>query len=110
MLSNQQFEDQYLGCADCGAEFVFSANDQEFYAEKNYSAPKRCPDCRAARKRQRGGGAVAAAVVAEAAAVKDLNLTLSVMVAVVKRLFHLNHLEIVLYIVRNATKIRDNKY
>lgn len=50
------FQDKTLTCRDCGAEFVFSASEQEFYAEKGFTNdPSRCPDCRAARKRQQGG-------------------------------------------------------
>ncbi len=48
------FEDRTLGCKECGVEFAFSASEQEFYAEKGFqNDPARCPDCRAARKRQR---------------------------------------------------------
>ena len=28
------FEDKVLTCKECGAEFTFSASEQEFYAEK----------------------------------------------------------------------------
>lgn len=51
------FEDKTLTCRDCGADFVFSASEQEFYAEKGFTnEPGRCPQCRAARKAQNGGG------------------------------------------------------
>lgn len=54
------FENTYtdieLTCADCGATFVFTAEEQEFYNEKGFSTPKRCPECRNARKRQRRNG------------------------------------------------------
>lgn len=30
------FEDKTLTCVDCGKEFVFTAGEQEFYAEKEY--------------------------------------------------------------------------
>lgn len=50
------YEDKTLTCADCGAEFTFSADDQEYYASKGYSEPKRCPNCRAAKKSQRNQG------------------------------------------------------
>ena len=43
-------------CADCGNEFVFTADEQEFYASKGYSSPKRCPACRKNRKQQRSVG------------------------------------------------------
>ncbi|HEY9720858.1 MAG TPA: zinc-ribbon domain containing protein [Oscillatoriaceae cyanobacterium] len=50
------YTDQTIVCADCGAEFSFSASEQEFYAEKGLtSAPKRCKPCRAAAKSARGG-------------------------------------------------------
>ncbi|MDQ3344942.1 MAG: zinc-ribbon domain containing protein [Chloroflexota bacterium] len=44
-------------CGDCGIEFVFSASEQEFFAEKGFSsAPKRCSACRAQRRAAGGGG------------------------------------------------------
>ena len=43
-------------CKDCGAEFVFTAGEQEFYAEKGFqNEPIRCKACRNARKTQRTG-------------------------------------------------------
>ena len=51
-------EDKTLTCRDCGAEFVFSAAEQEFYAEKGFTnEPGRCPACRATRRQQNGGSA-----------------------------------------------------
>jgi CxxC-x17-CxxC domain-containing protein len=47
--------DRTLTCADCGQEFVFTSSEQEFYAERQFSEPRRCPSCRAARKLSRGG-------------------------------------------------------
>lgn len=45
------YEDKTLVCKDCGKEFVFSAGEQEFYAEKGFqNEPIRCKDCRIARK------------------------------------------------------------
>ncbi len=45
------YQDEKLICEDCGAEFVFSAGEQEFYAEKGLvNKPKRCPDCRKKRR------------------------------------------------------------
>ena len=45
--------DQTLTCKDCNAEFVFTEGEQAFYAEKGFSNPLRCPECRQARKQQR---------------------------------------------------------
>ena len=45
------YEDKTLVCKECGAEFVFSAGEQEFYAEKGFqNEPQRCKSCRDARK------------------------------------------------------------
>ena len=45
------YEDKTLVCKDCGNEFIFSAGEQEFYAEKGFqNEPTRCKSCRAARK------------------------------------------------------------
>jgi CxxC-x17-CxxC domain-containing protein len=47
--------DKALTCADCSTEFIFTASEQEFYAQRQFSEPRRCPSCRAARKLARGG-------------------------------------------------------
>ncbi len=45
------YEDKTLICKDCGNEFIFSAGEQEFYAEKGFvNEPQRCKECRFARK------------------------------------------------------------
>ncbi|MEF2920429.1 MAG: zinc-ribbon domain containing protein [Acutalibacteraceae bacterium] len=45
------YEDKNLTCKDCGNEFVFTAGEQEFYAEKGFvNEPQRCKACRDARK------------------------------------------------------------
>lgn len=47
------YEDKTLTCKDCGAQFVFTAGEQEFYAEKGFqNEPTRCKSCRSARKAQ----------------------------------------------------------
>jgi CxxC-x17-CxxC domain-containing protein len=51
------YSDKSLVCVDCGADFVFTAGEQEFHASKGFTAePRRCPDCRRARKGGGGGG------------------------------------------------------
>ena len=51
------YTDKTLSCSDCGMEFTFTAGEQEFFASKGFeNEPGRCPDCRAARKRQRSDG------------------------------------------------------
>lgn len=51
------FQDKSLQCADCSATFTFTAEEQEFYQSKGFTnEPKRCPDCRRARKANQYGG------------------------------------------------------
>lgn len=49
-------QDKTLTCRDCGADFVFTASEQDFFAEKGFTnEPGRCPECRAARKQRNNG-------------------------------------------------------
>lgn len=51
---SEQYKDKTLVCKDCGAEFVFTAGEQAFYAEKGFqNEPVRCKACRQARKASR---------------------------------------------------------
>jgi len=51
------FEEKSIQCSDCGATFTHSVEDQEFYQSKGYTnEPKRCPECRRAKKAERDGG------------------------------------------------------
>jgi len=50
------FQDKSLRCSDCGQQFTFTAGEQEFYSSRGLqNEPKRCPECRRARKAQRNG-------------------------------------------------------
>lgn len=45
------YQDKTLVCKDCGNEFIFTAGEQEFYAEKGFeNEPLRCKECRQLRK------------------------------------------------------------
>lgn len=48
--------DKMLECQDCKQEFVFTEGEQEFYASKDFTPPKRCKPCRDKKKAQREGG------------------------------------------------------
>ncbi len=51
------YQDKSITCADCGKPFTFSAGEQESFASRGYTnEPKRCPECRQARKATLGGG------------------------------------------------------
>jgi hypothetical protein len=49
------FKDLTIRCVDCGNDFNFTSADHEFFQEKigkDYKTPRRCKDCRAAKRRQ----------------------------------------------------------
>lgn len=49
------YQDKIITCVDCGDQFVFTANEQAFYAQRGFSnEPKRCASCRQNRKASRG--------------------------------------------------------
>lgn len=51
------YQDKTLVCRDCTQEFIFTAGEQEYYAQKGFTnEPRRCADCRRAHKAQQGGG------------------------------------------------------
>jgi len=51
------FEDKTIVCVDCGAEFTFTAQEQQRFAERGFTnEPKRCKTCRDAKKAATGGG------------------------------------------------------
>ena len=52
MNENFDIEDKTIVCADCGKEFTFTKREQDFYKEKQLSAPKRCKPCRDKKKAQ----------------------------------------------------------
>ena len=48
-----EFIDKTLKCVDCGTDFVFSAGEQLFFADKNFrNEPKRCKSCKQRRGSQ----------------------------------------------------------
>ena len=49
--------DKQITCVDCGATFVFTAGEQDKFAQLGFTnEPKRCASCRAAKKAARPGG------------------------------------------------------
>ena len=52
-----EFQDRILRCVDCGAEFVWTAGEQQFFADKNFkNEPKRCKACKGKRASRPAGG------------------------------------------------------
>lgn len=48
--SNMDGGDKVLVCRECRREFRFSQAERQFYEQKGFSEPTRCPDCRKARR------------------------------------------------------------
>ena len=47
-------QDKVLICADCGEEFVFTVDAQEYFLEKGFmEEPKRCKTCYTQLKKQK---------------------------------------------------------
>jgi len=45
-----EYHDKVLKCAECGSEFVFTAGEQMFFADKGFkNEPKRCKACKSKR-------------------------------------------------------------
>jgi CxxC-x17-CxxC domain-containing protein len=56
-----EFADKVLKCVDCGADFIFTAGEQAFFAEKNFkNEPKRCKACKTKLKEQKQSTGLAA--------------------------------------------------
>ncbi len=71
----EQHRDEHITCAECGTTFVFSAAEAESFASKGLEPPKRCFECRKARRAQKGGArddAPAAATSAATSTATDL--------------------------------------
>jgi CxxC-x17-CxxC domain-containing protein len=67
-----------LTCKDCAAQFVFSAREQQFFAEKGFTnQPQRCRDCRQTRRSHSEGGPSAARPTFEAVCA-ECNITTTV--------------------------------
>ncbi|MGH9405169.1 MAG: zinc-ribbon domain containing protein [Terriglobia bacterium] len=54
-----EYKDKVIKCAECSGEFVFTAGEQLFYAEKGFrNEPKRCKACKAKRSQPGTAGPV----------------------------------------------------
>ena len=52
-------QDTKISCMDCREDFVFTAGESRFYAEKGFEhAPSRCANCRAKRRIEAKGNGV----------------------------------------------------
>jgi len=52
-----EFQDKSLTCVDCGSEFVWTAGEQLFFADKQFkNEPKRCKACKTKRASRASAG------------------------------------------------------
>jgi CxxC-x17-CxxC domain-containing protein len=52
-----EFQDKSLRCVDCGEEFIWTAGEQLFFADKQFkNEPKRCKSCKASRASRPSSG------------------------------------------------------
>lgn len=52
-----EYHDKVLKCSECSAEFIFTAGEQMFFADKGFkNEPKRCKVCKSHRAESNGGG------------------------------------------------------
>jgi hypothetical protein len=47
-----KYSDLTINCKQCGKDFVFSEDEQEFYKTRGFSTPQRCKSCRASQRQQ----------------------------------------------------------
>jgi len=54
------FEDRTLTCVDCGVGFVWTAGEQQFFADKHFqNEPRRCRTCKTNRASRPSGASLA---------------------------------------------------
>ncbi len=52
-----EFQDRSLTCVDCGSDFIWTAGEQLFFADKQFkNEPKRCKACKAKRANRVSSG------------------------------------------------------
>ena len=52
-----EFQDKSLRCVDCGDEFIWTAGEQLFFADKQFkNEPKRCKMCKTKRANRAAAG------------------------------------------------------
>ena len=52
-MNRPRIADKDLTCVDCNETFVFTGGEQEFFASKGFTEPKRCKACREKKKAQK---------------------------------------------------------
>ena len=53
MRERESLQDKELTCQDCGEKFIFTVGEQQFFAEHQFTPPKRCSFCRQLLRQKR---------------------------------------------------------
>ena len=51
-MSEELLKPKTLTCQDCGEDFTFEIGEQQFFKDKGFPDPIRCPQCRAKKKKK----------------------------------------------------------
>lgn len=49
----QEPDDLRIDCLECDRVFILTVGERQWFEDKGLSTPKRCPDCRADRRKTR---------------------------------------------------------
>ncbi|MFB3852850.1 MAG: zinc-ribbon domain containing protein [Vicinamibacterales bacterium] len=52
-VTTEPLADRTIECRECGTPFVWTLGEQRYYAERDFSAPKKCRPCREAARARR---------------------------------------------------------
>jgi glutaredoxin len=58
MNDDNVVEDEQRTCPDCAAAWVLPGGQREWFLSQHLNLPKRCPECRKARRAAKDGGYV----------------------------------------------------
>jgi len=47
---SETYQDKDIACKDCAQVFVWTAGEQQWFAERQMRPPKRCKPCRAMKR------------------------------------------------------------
>lgn len=51
-----EYKDKEIQCSDCTNIFIWNADEQKYYKDRNLFPPKRCPSCRLKRRQAASQG------------------------------------------------------
>lgn len=52
-MNKTESQDKVIICQDCGERFIFTVGEQQFFAEHQFTEPRRCRYCRQLLRQKR---------------------------------------------------------